>query len=326
MKTIKLNIVKKNRVYFKCINDKGYEVKLKITPDSENLTIGEHILNVRDVSVRTKYGTDIIFELITQDALNKKKALKYLLYAEAAVSDGSYKRNCIFEAIELCAKYDDLKERIEKVKEEAEKNKKYYDDLKTKEREEREIVKEKIKSKRMLFALSYSPPLGVPTEMGWGIVVFESSGATFRINENHPSVFGSHLLGYEGEYGAYFYYRDATQDEIQELNELKEKEEIKRKEEKKLNKEIQELKNFIQENGELPSQVEQNEISNGDTILDNTNIYGGGDKFVITKNKVWYIQGNGGDGDNWTNNNLPGQIGWCINKTPEIENKVKQLQ
>ena len=63
MKTIKLQVLKKNRVYFKCVNETGYEVKLKVTPKSENLELGTHELLVNDVSVRTKYGTDIIYDL-----------------------------------------------------------------------------------------------------------------------------------------------------------------------------------------------------------------------------------------------------------------------
>src|SRR5579863_7059156 len=63
MKQITLDILKKNRVYFKCKNERGYEVKLKVTPKSECLSLGKQDLLVRDCSVRTKYGTDIIYDL-----------------------------------------------------------------------------------------------------------------------------------------------------------------------------------------------------------------------------------------------------------------------
>jgi hypothetical protein len=63
MKTLKLNVIKKNRVYFKCTNEQGYEVKLKVTPKSENLSLGEQELLVNDISVRSKYGVDVIYEL-----------------------------------------------------------------------------------------------------------------------------------------------------------------------------------------------------------------------------------------------------------------------
>lgn len=60
---IKLNIIKKNRVYFACKNSSGYEVKLRITEASKDLGLGEHELLVKDESVKTKYGTDIIYVL-----------------------------------------------------------------------------------------------------------------------------------------------------------------------------------------------------------------------------------------------------------------------
>ena len=63
MKLIKLNLIKKNRAYFKCEAENGYEVKLKITPESENLELCWHDLCVKDVSIRTKYGTNVIYEL-----------------------------------------------------------------------------------------------------------------------------------------------------------------------------------------------------------------------------------------------------------------------
>lgn len=63
MQTITLNLLKKNRVYFKYTNEKGYEVKLKITEKSKDLELKKHELLVNDISVRSKYGTDVIYEM-----------------------------------------------------------------------------------------------------------------------------------------------------------------------------------------------------------------------------------------------------------------------
>ena len=68
---------------------------------------------------------------------------------------------------------------------------------------------------RVLFPLSTMPSMGVPVTWHGRTVVFESRGEPFRINEDHPSLHGSHLLGYEGDRGAYAYYRDATPEEVQ---------------------------------------------------------------------------------------------------------------
>jgi hypothetical protein len=63
MKTQTLQVIKKNRKYFACKTASGYKCKLIINERSENLELGEHDLLVHDRSVRSKYGTDLIFEM-----------------------------------------------------------------------------------------------------------------------------------------------------------------------------------------------------------------------------------------------------------------------
>lgn len=63
MKTVELNILKKNRIWIECEDKKGYKVKLKKCEKSELLENGIHTLLVDDISVRSKYGTDIRYEL-----------------------------------------------------------------------------------------------------------------------------------------------------------------------------------------------------------------------------------------------------------------------
>lgn len=68
--------------------------------------------------------------------------------------------------------------------------------------------------KRVLFPLSVMPAFGSPRMWDGKVVVFESKGSVFRITEDHPSMHGSHLLGHEGEFGAYVYYRNAIPEEV----------------------------------------------------------------------------------------------------------------
>ena len=64
MKEITVTILKKNRVFFKAIlNGNGHEIKLRVTPESADLQPGQHTLLVNDESVRTKYGTDVIYSV-----------------------------------------------------------------------------------------------------------------------------------------------------------------------------------------------------------------------------------------------------------------------
>lgn len=84
MKTLTLNIVKKNRKYFAC-QHKGYEVKLLIDAASENLSLGEHELLVNDISVRTKYGTDVIYKVVGETKPEKIVTLQSPHYNENLV-------------------------------------------------------------------------------------------------------------------------------------------------------------------------------------------------------------------------------------------------
>ena len=74
MKTLTLTIIKKNRVYFACKHN-GYDCKLRITPESVDLHSGEHELLVNDESVRTKYGTDVIYSVAIAAKLDEPKKI-----------------------------------------------------------------------------------------------------------------------------------------------------------------------------------------------------------------------------------------------------------
>lgn len=77
METITFDILKKNRKYFSATT-KGYKCRLVIDKFSENLEIGQHQLLVNDLSVRSKYGTDLIFQL-AQSADTQKSECKITL-------------------------------------------------------------------------------------------------------------------------------------------------------------------------------------------------------------------------------------------------------
>jgi hypothetical protein len=71
MKTFEFDIIKKNRKYFAASrvtrfsdsDTQRYKCKILIDSSSENLTCGTHDLTVDDISIRTKYGTDLIYRL-----------------------------------------------------------------------------------------------------------------------------------------------------------------------------------------------------------------------------------------------------------------------
>ena len=52
-------------------------------------------------------------------------------------------------------------------------------------------------------------------------------------------------------------------------------------------------------------------------------IYGGGQEYLIGKDKIWHIQGNGADGDDWSYNNISGAIAQALPRTPELERQIR---
>ncbi|MCA0761771.1 hypothetical protein [Vibrio vulnificus] len=57
------NVIKKNRKYFAATTDNNKSCKILIDDYSKDLALGEHFLAVKDISVRSKHGTDLIYKL-----------------------------------------------------------------------------------------------------------------------------------------------------------------------------------------------------------------------------------------------------------------------
>jgi hypothetical protein len=97
MKTLTLDIIKKNRKFF-AVRHNGYECKLVIDEASESLELGKQELLVDDVSVRTKYGTDVIYKLHAAAAEQKEAGICTLIH--------SYNQTLIEKCRELGGRFD----------------------------------------------------------------------------------------------------------------------------------------------------------------------------------------------------------------------------
>ena len=73
------NVIKKNRKYFAATKD-GYKCKIVIDEASENIELGENDLQIEDISVRTKYGTDLIFKVVSNTTEELKKGICTLVH------------------------------------------------------------------------------------------------------------------------------------------------------------------------------------------------------------------------------------------------------
>ena len=90
MKSLTLNLIKKNRKYFACKTPKGYNAKLLIDNNSQDLELGEQELLVIDDSVRSKYGVDLKFKVAIKSQEKKPAGictLKHFSYNQYLVED-----------------------------------------------------------------------------------------------------------------------------------------------------------------------------------------------------------------------------------------------
>lgn len=176
---------------------------------------------------------------------------------------------------------------------------------------------------RTAYPIHNAPPLNTPLRERGKVLVYESSGQAFRIDEDMPSMYGSQLLGHEGEKAAYFYYRDATPEEVTQL-EVKEQAQRDRKQ---AQTNLKEIAKKIASNGEhqTAEQPKGEEIVFGGK---ENRIYGGGEWFVIGDKHIWYVRNNGMDGDNWSNNNVQtggaGATGYRVPATEALAAAIRE--
>lgn len=332
---IKTLIVKsRGRKFFQCVIG-GYDAKLVINEVSQDLGVDRVVkMQVNDLSERSKYGVVLKFEpvAIIEDrdaeqlrlaAQARKDAEKWLGYAEADVKRGLSRTGAIEKAVAACEGQDHLVERLTALKAHVQQNVKAYEAQKQATR----AAHAARRSMRVLYPASMTPSMGVPVRIrGNEIVVFESVGKTFRIDDSHPSYEGGHLLGHEGEAGRYCYYRQATPDEVSQLEAdeaaIQSKAEAQAKKEAALSL----IKAEIMEKGECPAGFHH---VVGETVLSTQDAYGGGDWFVITDADIWYVRNNGLDGDDWSLNNVAtggaGAVGYRVARTSQLEQQIRDL-
>lgn len=57
------NIIKRNRKYFAAQTKSGHKCRILIDSNSEKLELGTQELVVSDISIKSKFGVDLIFKL-----------------------------------------------------------------------------------------------------------------------------------------------------------------------------------------------------------------------------------------------------------------------
>lgn len=81
MQLTNVKIIKKNRVYFACEFESGCKFKLKIDDKSRDLEVGKtHALLLEDNSVRSKWGSDLIYSVVGEHKKDEIVTLRHFKY------------------------------------------------------------------------------------------------------------------------------------------------------------------------------------------------------------------------------------------------------
>ena len=207
----------------------GYKTKIAISPETTSYEVGgQYKANLKEVRKNSGYGTSSEFYVTTKEEKEKADIEKLLGELEGhAARTGKILPDTLSSLNMLGANQRPeyatrINAVLEKVKQ-AEKEAKEAKEAAKKARQESVAQYYKAKSKqvsqRVLFSHNAAPRLNTPIQMFGRWIVFDNIGQSFNINIDHPSTDGSHLLGHEGEKGAYYYYRDARPDEIPKADE-----------------------------------------------------------------------------------------------------------
>lgn len=176
-----------------------------------------------------------------------------------------------------------------------------------------------------------APPLGVPVRFNGRPIVVTQVVRPVRIGEEDASLYGGHLLGYEGDRGVLVEYRPATDPEVATLAEREAAAVQLRRELAARAARIRQIADHIQTAGERPVPAADGLIRvDGDLLLGGPDVYGGGAWFVVDPGSgIWYIRNNGMDGDDWSANNIgtggAGAIGWRVGFDQQLADELRQL-
>lgn len=218
-------IVKVNRKWIEC-KLKGYKAKLLSNDVSKDLRGGDWVsIQVVDLSVRNKYGTDLKFEPVAivevvatreacQKAYNDKvienaakeqleKAERLMTWAENDVEAKQLWRHSIKNAMSFCCKMPEFAARLEQLKAAI----KEVEKANAQQNLAAFNAAETRRKNRKLYLVEQLPELNQSVELCGQTVVFTGYGEVFRLNADSAAVEGSHLLGHEGDPCCYGYYR-----------------------------------------------------------------------------------------------------------------------
>ncbi|MDK2794420.1 MAG: hypothetical protein PWP75_1049 [Caldanaerobacter sp.] len=347
MKKLTYKIVKKGRKWFEGKTEKGYKAKIEINEVSKNwevdktYTFGGRI-EVEEFRGHKKWK---VYPVCTAEELQKEAekerqaerkkrelevsirlAKEWLGYIEQHLTQEEW----YYKGEQV------VKEKIETIKKiGTKKAEEMAEEIKIK----LDTLKEKYEEEQKLFVLTRGSGY-IEGELEGPFSVGEVVKAPERLRklgapeylyvvktkeEYIPENGYSFGVGAESGYLYIAKCREAVPEEYTHLVEKEKKEQEKAK----ANREINEIKKKIREEGERP---ECEHILKGEILFNAMNIDGTGDCFIIDEKYIWYVMNHGADGDDWNVNNVSGitsgagGIGWRIPYNPEVVKQLRKIE
>ncbi|WP_321823559.1 hypothetical protein [Pyramidobacter piscolens] len=356
---ITVKILKKGRKYWAAATDpKGWACKVVINGVSKDFEPGQIVsLDAEDVGTKTRWGSTYIYDpaaIATPELIAHRQALadarKWLRYAEDDTEKGWDLSNAINRTLDLdIDTYPEIADRLEALRQKVAENKAAHAaavearkkrqaerlaaEAKAREEEHAAAVKarEEKLGKRVLVNADDCPSTGRPWRMhnrpNGKIIVIESYGKKWYLHSEDACCYG---MMPDDQWVRYAYYRDATPEEIAAVEAAEEAARKAATERKARSERLYEIKSAIRKAEHYAKDVDPADLE-GEIILDTFNIYGGGERFVAADKWLWYIDNNGGDGDDWSVTNVygasgtPGGIGWRIPRDESLVAELREL-
>ncbi len=346
-RTYTFKIAKRGRKWFSGTVGKGYKAELFINGTTTGLKEGQEVKFMgQDLSVRNKYGTTIRYaatKIINEANARQvewfRDAQKWLGYAESDAKEGKWFTNALQKAQSYRLLVPELAERIDELTRQSKEGVERLKAQKQQQDAAAQAFSEQAATPSSVHAVPASqrrklfserdrnrPSLNQPERLDNRVVVYTSKGKSFMIREDDMDFYRTE---WDGTSGAYYYYREATAEEIRQLEQREAVEKADADAQRARRNAIAALKKRIETEGTTPRNEDGSQITIGGTrYLDTQNIYGSGDWFEVTDSAIWYVMNRGMDGDYWAANNVrtggAGGIGSFIPYDPAIHEQLKE--
>ena len=146
---------------------------------------------------------------------------------------------------------------------------------------------------------------------------------SLKVDDDSPSLWGSVLLGHEGERVTRATYRPATREEAAPQVMAQHKAQERQRALQDLAAAVADVEAYVREHGHIPPTPH---TRGTETVWSSRTIYGTGDDLRVSDTTVVWILWHGHDGDTWSANNIPSGIWREAPLTEEASRRINAVR